>query len=274
MRKEIIINSAPHEIRVAILEDEARHTAPLVDDENPIEASLAVFADLQHGNVMVTKQNEFRLVDYDGMCVPGLVGKPNLELGLPPYQHPRRNGKTKLSPDLDNFSGILIYVALRALSERPELWVPFVTDLNNENLLFTEDVADFDGSHYRLEGAKALPKPIQKPHPPIVIGGTGEKRTLRIAAMWADQWNLPGGDPDMLRHKVEVLRQHCADVGRDPAEIEVSTKIKADGDPGALADLVGEFREAGADHIIAMFEAPFDPAKLGVVARRLGPVMT
>jgi F420-dependent oxidoreductase-like protein len=142
------------------------------------------------------------------------------------------------------------------------------------HLLFTEDHADFDGSFYRLEGAKALPKPIQKPHPPIVIGGTGEKRTLRIAALWADQWNLPGGDPDMLRHKVEVLYGHCADVGRDPTEIEVSTKIKADGDPGALADLVGEFREAGADHIIAMFEAPFDPAKLGVVADRLDPVMT
>ena len=78
----------------------------------------------------------------------------------------------------------------------------------------------------------------------------------------------------MLRHKVEVLHQHCADVGRDPAEIEVSTKIRADGDPGALADLVGEFREAGADHLIAMFEAPFDPAKLGVVADRVGPVMT
>ena len=77
----------------------------------------------------------------------------------------------------------------------------------------------------------------------------------------------------MLRHKVEVLHHHCADVGRDPAEIEVSTKIKADGDPGALADLVGEFREAGANHIIAMFEAPFDPAKLGMVADRIGPMM-
>ena len=142
------------------------------------------------------------------------------------------------------------------------------------HLLFTNDVADFDGTYYHLEGAKALPKPLQRPHPPIVIGGTGEKRTLRIAALWADQWNLPGGDPDMLRHKVEVLHQHCTAIGRDPAEIEISTKIKADGDPGALADLVGQFREAGADHIIAMFEAPFDPAKLGAVANRLRPVMT
>jgi F420-dependent oxidoreductase-like protein len=142
------------------------------------------------------------------------------------------------------------------------------------HLLFAEEAADYDGSFYHLEGAKALPKPLQKPHPPIVIGGTGEKRTLRIAALWADQWNLPRGEPAVLRHKVAVLHQHCVEVGRDPAEIEVSAKINADGDPGALADLVGEFREAGADHIIAMFEAPFDPAKLGMVADRLGPTMT
>jgi F420-dependent oxidoreductase-like protein len=141
------------------------------------------------------------------------------------------------------------------------------------HLLFVTDVADFSGSFYRLEGARALPKPLQRPHPPIIIGGTGEKRTLRIAALWADEWNLPGGDPDVLRHKVGVLHQHCAEVGRDPSEIEVSTKIPADGDPGALAELVGQLREAGADHIIAMFEAPFDPAKLAVVADHLGPVM-
>lgn len=142
------------------------------------------------------------------------------------------------------------------------------------HLLFTQDVSSFDGPFHRLEGAVALPKPVQRPHPPITIGGTGEKRTLRIAARWADQWNLPGGEPDTLRHKVAVLHRHCADVGRDPADIEVSVKVKADGDPAAFADLVGEYRDAGAHHIIAMFEAPFDPAKLGAVADRVDPVMT
>jgi F420-dependent oxidoreductase-like protein len=141
------------------------------------------------------------------------------------------------------------------------------------HLLFTREVTDFEGPFHQMRGARALPKPIQQPHPPIAVGGTGEKRTLRIAAMWADHWNLPGGDPDILRHKVEVLHGHCADVGRDPAEIGVSVKLKADGDPGELADLVGQFRDAGAHHVIAMFEAPFDPAKLGAVAERLGPVI-
>ncbi|NQV07933.1 LLM class flavin-dependent oxidoreductase, partial [bacterium] len=141
------------------------------------------------------------------------------------------------------------------------------------HLLFTREVTDFNGPFHHLEGARALPKPIQRPHPPIVVGGTGEKRTLRIAALWADGWNLPGGDPDILRHKIGVLHRHCADVGRDPTEIEVSVKVKADGDPAAFADLVGRFREAGAQHVIAMFESPFDPASLGIVAEHVGPVI-
>jgi F420-dependent oxidoreductase-like protein len=132
--------------------------------------------------------------------------------------------------------------------------------------LLTKEITDFDGPFHRLQGARAEPKPIQQPRPPIVIGGTGEKRTLRIAARWADEWNLPGGEPDLLRHKVGVLHRHCADLGRDPAEIEVSVKVKADGDPGEFADLAARFGEAGAHHVIAMFEAPFEPAKLGRLA--------
>jgi len=142
------------------------------------------------------------------------------------------------------------------------------------HLLFTEEVTTFDGPFHHLAGARALPKPIQKPHPPITIGGIGEKRTLRIAALWADQWNLPGGDPETLRHKVEVLHNHCEDVGRDTTDIEVSVKVKVGDDPGEFADLVGQFRDAGADHVIAMFEAPFDPTHLGVVADRVGAALS
>jgi F420-dependent oxidoreductase-like protein len=139
--------------------------------------------------------------------------------------------------------------------------------------LLTREVTDLNGPFHTLRGARALPKPLQRPRPPIVVGGTGEKRTLRIAARWADGWNLPGGEPDVLRHKVGVLHRHCADVGRDPTEIEVSVKVKADRDPGEFADLAHRYREAGADHVIAMFEAPFDPAALGALADRLGPLL-
>ena len=140
--------------------------------------------------------------------------------------------------------------------------------------LLTREATNIDGPFHTLRGARAEPKPIQRPRPPIVIGGTGEKRTLRIAARWADQWNLPAGAPDVLRHKVAVLHRHCAEIGRDPTEIEVSVKVKADGDPIEFADLVSDYRDAGARHVIAMFEAPFDPSKLGAVAERLRPMIT
>ena len=138
--------------------------------------------------------------------------------------------------------------------------------------LLTRETTTFDGRFYHLVEARSDPLPIQKPRPPIIIGGTGEQRTLRIAARWADQWNLPGGEPDLLRHKIEVLHRHCADIGRDPAEIKVSVKVKADGDPGAVADLVAAYREAGAQHAIAQFSAPFQPARLGTLADRLAEI--
>jgi len=139
--------------------------------------------------------------------------------------------------------------------------------------LFTNETTDFSGPFHALRGARAEPKPIQQPRPPLIIGGTGEKRTLRIAAEWADEWNLPGGDPDTLRHKVGVLHRHCADVGRDPRDIDVSVKVPADRDPGEFAELASGFREAGANHIIAMFQAPFDPARLGALADRMDPLL-
>ena len=61
----------------------------------------------------------------------------------------------------------------------------------------------------------SYPRPVQRPHPPICIGGSGEKRTLRITARYAQHWNFVGGPPDVFKHKREVLASHCADIGRD-----------------------------------------------------------
>src|SRR5581483_9247394 len=85
-------------------------------------------------------------------------------------------------------------------------------------LLWTEERSDFEGDHYRLRGAIANPKPVQKPHPPIWIGGSGERKTLRVVAEHADVWN-GGGDPDEAARLSGVLDRHCADVGRDPAVV-------------------------------------------------------
>lgn len=99
------------------------------------QASIA-HGDLQHANVMVTTGGELKLVDYDCMCVPALVGRRNLEVGVQPYQHPGRNEKTLLAPDLDNFSALVVYVGLRALAAQPALWAKHVEQTGYDKLLF------------------------------------------------------------------------------------------------------------------------------------------
>jgi len=98
-----------------------------------------VHGDLQHGNVMVSPSGQLKLVDYDCMGVPALLGRRNLETGLPPYQHPGRNGDTVLFPGLDNFSSLLIYVALRALAAAPKLWQTYVAQPGYDRILFREE---------------------------------------------------------------------------------------------------------------------------------------
>jgi F420-dependent oxidoreductase-like protein len=84
--------------------------------------------------------------------------------------------------------------------------------------MFTEDAPSFDGRFYRIQGAMNRPRPVQAGGPPILIGGGGERRTLRLVAQYADACNL-FGDAATVRHKLDVLDRHCADIGRDPATI-------------------------------------------------------
>jgi len=85
--------------------------------------------------------------------------------------------------------------------------------------LWTEEVTNFEGKYYKLKEAYNYPKPVQKPHPPILIGGEGEKLTLRVVAKHADRWN--GGEGvENYEHKLEVLKEHCKKVGRDFDDIE------------------------------------------------------
>jgi alkanesulfonate monooxygenase SsuD/methylene tetrahydromethanopterin reductase-like flavin-dependent oxidoreductase (luciferase family) len=91
-------------------------------------------------------------------------------------------------------------------------------------LLDGESVTSKTGGRYRFDDLRLLPRPVQA-HLPIMIGGSGERKTLRTVARYADMWNAMG-EVDVLRHKVEVLHRHCADVGRDPAEIEMTVGCK------------------------------------------------
>lgn len=125
--------------------------------------------------------------------------------------------------------------------------------------LFTEPVVDFDGRYYQLKDARSEPKPVQKPHPPFVIGGGGEKLTLRVVATYADIWNYTGTSVEEFTHKVGVLREHCEAIGRDPGEIELSHqyRLKAD-DFGAAVEPLKRFIDAGATHIVLYLPSPHE----------------
>ena len=82
--------------------------------------------------------------------------------------------------------------------------------------LLTQETTTFKGQYYQLSDARNEPKPVQHPHPPICIGGSGERRTLRTAARFAQHWNFVGGTPEEFARKRGILHQHCEDLGRDP----------------------------------------------------------
>lgn len=104
-------------------------------NEDLCNAQIA-HGDLQHGNVLVNEKHELMLVDYDCMCVPKLVGRLNMEIGVEPYQHPHRNSETPLSPRLDGFSAIFIFLALRALAADTGLWRKYIEQDQYDKLLF------------------------------------------------------------------------------------------------------------------------------------------
>lgn len=136
--------------------------------------------------------------------------------------------------------------------------------------LLAEERTTFDGAHYRLSEAPLAPKPVQQPLP-LLIGGGGEQRTMRIAARYANEWNV-WGTPDVLRRKIGVLSQRCDEVGRDVGEIRRSAqallflsddqsfldKMRSRdvgragvvGTPAEVQDVLGAYVDAGVDEFI------------------------
>jgi alkanesulfonate monooxygenase SsuD/methylene tetrahydromethanopterin reductase-like flavin-dependent oxidoreductase (luciferase family) len=133
--------------------------------------------------------------------------------------------------------------------------------------LLSNEETTFSGEHFTLTNARNEPKGPQRPHPPIVIGGGGEKRTLRTVARWANHWNSPPLEPDAWRHKRAVLDGHCADVGRDPSEIMCSMMFRFNPqEPGALVAAIEAAAEAGIDGAIVNLPSPHEPDHVDVVA--------
>ena len=124
--------------------------------------------------------------------------------------------------------------------------------------LWTEaEPFDFDGKYLHLTGAFCNPKPVQRPRPPILIGGRSAA-TLRVVAEHADLWNIPGGDIDDAVRRGALLDRFCAEIGRDPASITRSIVLPVSYDrPGDTRDAVAEAIDAGFPHIVLGLHAPY-----------------
>ena len=123
--------------------------------------------------------------------------------------------------------------------------------------LLTQEETTFHGDHYQLTNARNEPKGPQQPHPPIVIGGGGEKRTLRTVARWAQHWNSLPLSAEEWKRKRTILDAHCEAVGRNPSEIMNSMLFRFDADnPGAFTESLKAVADAGVDKAVVNLPTP------------------
>ncbi len=135
--------------------------------------------------------------------------------------------------------------------------------------LWTQPTTTFKGDYYQLTDALANPKPVQRPGPPFWIGGSGRKRTLRITAKYADAWNAAGGSVEELADLSGVLDRHCADVGRDPAEIRRTVQVRFGEDlakPEELLPVVEDYARIGIGEVIIVLRGGAAVARAEQVA--------
>lgn len=137
--------------------------------------------------------------------------------------------------------------------------------------MWTEKQATFEGRYYQIKDAYCEPKPVQQPYPPFVIGGGGEKLTLRIVAKYASVWNMAGGSIEDFKRKNAILDEHCAAVGRNPAEIARSIQVPIN--PDNLQETrktTQDYIEAGVNHIVLNIRPPYPE---GIVRRLVQEVV-
>jgi F420-dependent oxidoreductase-like protein len=137
----------------------------------------------------------------------------------------------------------------------------------------------FQGRHYRAERLLNSPQSLSRPRVPIMVGGGGERKTLRLVAHYADACNV-FGRPEAIARKFRILDDHCATIGRDPREIERTTlqdvRLTIDGaggteTPGQVVEWFGELADAGAEHVIVDLKAVHEPERLDLFGRDVLP---
>jgi F420-dependent oxidoreductase-like protein len=137
--------------------------------------------------------------------------------------------------------------------------------------LLTKEYTNFSGHYYQLTNARCEPKPVQ-PRIPIVIGGSGPKRTLPAAARWADMWDLVVPDtPAKWKAVSDILDGHCAAIGRAPSEIRRSVHLMwpEEAAPSTMAETAAQYAEAGVDLVIFSMRAPYKVSRIEPLANAL-----
>jgi F420-dependent oxidoreductase-like protein len=110
---------------------------------------------------------------------------------------------------------------------------------------WTEERVDFDGRHYRMQDLRALPKPVQRPHPPLILGGGAGRQSARLAARWADEYNTFDASPEACRRRREQVAEACQEIGRDPASLRFSLMMPCitAGDRAELLERIQRLQE-------------------------------
>jgi F420-dependent oxidoreductase-like protein len=138
--------------------------------------------------------------------------------------------------------------------------------------MWSADNGAYRGRHYVLEETLCVPAPVSSPRPRILIGGGGERKTLRLVAQYADACNLMGS-PEEVAHKIDVLRRHCDAVGRDPAEIEITAMFRNHPPDPTPADLVRGAQAYADIGVSALITGATSADPAGWLESRFGPAM-
>jgi F420-dependent oxidoreductase-like protein len=139
--------------------------------------------------------------------------------------------------------------------------------------MWSDNDGPFAGKHYQLAETLCVPEPVQKPRPRIMVGGSGERKTLRLVARYADANNLFATSPEEIKHKLEVLAEHCANEGRDPSEIQNTTlaRVAVDVDVDEFVAGMAAYAELGMQHVQIVPLGPDPAAVVKLVGKEIVP---
>ena len=204
---------------------------------------------------------------FDGWTILGAMAETTkrVRLGLNVtgnlYRHPGL--LAKIATTVDHLSGGRLEFGLGAAWNEPEFkqhGLPFPSAADRIRMLdesiraikalWTEPRANFAGRFYQLTDAIAEPKPLQKPHPPIWVGGSGPQRTLRVVARHADVWHGGGSTDDETRDLLKTLADHCAKVGRDVSQIRLAGSLRIDDIDASLKQLESRRKMGYSDFLL------------------------